>query len=117
MYEEQTRRGDYFLHEHPAGASSWKLPEMIRLSSMLGVERVIGHMCAHGMWQVDDEGPGLIKKATGFLTNIQRIADRIGVRCSGDHRHIHLMGGRATQAQVYPERLCRAICLGVKERR
>eukprot|EP00972_Heterocapsa_arctica_P104127 15345334-Heterocapsa_arctica.AAC.1 len=25
------------------------------------------------------------------------------------------MGGRAAQAQVYPERLCRAICLGVKE--
>eukprot|EP00972_Heterocapsa_arctica_P011752 1721141-Heterocapsa_arctica.AAC.1 len=25
------------------------------------------------------------------------------------------MGGRATHAQEYPERLCRAICLGVKE--
>eukprot|EP00972_Heterocapsa_arctica_P088524 13051748-Heterocapsa_arctica.AAC.1 len=99
MYEEQVRRGDYFLHEHPAGASSWKLPEMIRLTSLPGVERVIGHMCAHGMWQVDDQGPGLIKKATGFLTNSPRIAARVGVKCAGDHRHIHLMGGRATYAQ------------------
>eukprot|EP00972_Heterocapsa_arctica_P106388 15672960-Heterocapsa_arctica.AAC.1 len=24
LYELQIRRGDYFVHEHPAGATSWK---------------------------------------------------------------------------------------------
>ena len=56
LYHEQMRRGDYFLHEHPAGASSWRLPCMFRLMSALGVRRVIGHMCAHGMWQVRTYG-------------------------------------------------------------
>ena len=115
IYEEQARRGDYFIHEHPAGASSWRFPEMVRLTLQLGVERVIGHMCAHGMWQTDDQGPGLIKKATKFLTNSPKIAARLGVRCSGGHRHIHLVGGGATHAQEYPEGLCRVICMGVKE--
>eukprot|EP00972_Heterocapsa_arctica_P043955 6491785-Heterocapsa_arctica.AAC.1 len=57
----------------------------------------------------------MIEKATGFLTNSPRIAARVGERHSGDHRHIHMMGGRDAAAQVYLERLCRAICTGVKE--
>eukprot|EP00972_Heterocapsa_arctica_P023223 3420505-Heterocapsa_arctica.AAC.1 len=32
-------------------ASSVKLPEMIRATSLPELGRVIGHMCAHGAWQ------------------------------------------------------------------
>ena len=28
LYTEQVRRGLYFLHEHPVGAGSWKLPDL-----------------------------------------------------------------------------------------
>ena len=115
LYREQMSRGDYFLHEHPAGASSWRLPCMIRLASMPGVRRVVGNMCAHGMWQVDSEGPALVKKPTGFLTNSAKVAERVSARCSGGHRHVHLVNGRARQAQEYPEGLCVAICEGLRE--
>ena len=88
---------------------------MIRLASMPGVRRVVGNMCAHGMWQVDSEGPALVKKPTGFLTNSAKVAERVSARCSGGHRHVHLVNGRARQAQEYPEGLCVAICEGLRE--
>eukprot|EP00972_Heterocapsa_arctica_P114315 16441802-Heterocapsa_arctica.AAC.1 len=66
-------------------------------------------MCARGAWQVDDQGLGLIEQTTGFLTNSPSLA---GERRSGDHRHIHLMGGRVSDAQVQSEKLRRAICTG-----
>ena len=34
-------------------------------------------------------------------------------RCPGDHEHVHLMGGRASAAQEYPQQLCEAICRGL----
>ena len=115
LYFEQMKRGDYFLHEHPAGASSWQTPAMVRLSAAPGVVRVTGDMCAHGMWQTDKEGPGLVRKPTGFMTNSPCLAERVGLRCRGGHRHIPLLNGRARQAQEYPDGLCRAICLGIQE--
>ena len=45
IYEFQHKNGRYFLHEHPASASSWGVPEVERLLSLDGVERVIGHQC------------------------------------------------------------------------
>ena len=36
-------------------------------------------------------------------------------QCPGCPRHVHLLGGRAAAAAVYPGALCRAVCLGVKK--
>ena len=110
LYEIQARRGDYFLHEHPASATSWNLPRIRRVASMRGVEVVVGDMCQFGMVQVDDEGPGMIKKPTKFMTNCGKIAQALARRCEGGHRHISLIGGRAKAAQVYPKELCRTVC-------
>ena len=33
--------------------------------------------------------------------------------CSKQHRHIHLTGGRAADAAVYPDALCVAICRAI----
>ena len=66
------------------------------------------------MTQHDDVGPGLIQKPRGFLTNASEIAHILQKRCSGGHRHIPLLGGRARLAQVYPPALCRAILEGLK---
>ena len=35
------------------------------------------------------------------------------MKCTGDHAHVPLVGGRAAGAQVYPQMLCDAICRGV----
>ena len=33
--------------------------------------------------------------------------------CTGQHRHIQLIGGRAKKAEVYPPKLCKAIIEGL----
>ena len=45
IYEHQNSRGRYFLHEHPAQASSCGVKRVRRLLAMPGVERVVGHQC------------------------------------------------------------------------
>ena len=82
MYEKQRAAGRLFLHEHPATATSWKQPCMVRLSQLPGVERVKAHMCAHGMWASDAYGPGLVEKATDFLTNSAHVASLLNFHTS-----------------------------------
>ncbi len=65
LYWEELKNGRYFLHEHPASAKSWQLPEMIQLLTHPGVVKVVGHMCAYGMKSTDEKGEGLVKKPTG----------------------------------------------------
>ena len=52
----------------------------------------------------------LVKKPTGWMTNAPALAKELAKPCSGDHRHVVLIGGnRARRAQVYPNELCKAI--------
>ena len=115
LYELQRELQLYFLHEHPASATSWKEPCVTRLLNKPGVEKVTSDMCVYGMKQEDDEGEALIKKPTSFMTNAPAIARRLSQRCTGGHRHITLMGGRSKRAEVYPQQLCREILYGLIE--
>ena len=45
LYREQTKEGRYFLHEHPATASSWELGCMRKLAEKESVYVVIADMC------------------------------------------------------------------------
>ena len=108
----QVENGLYFLFEHPAHATSWSRDCVKQVLGLPGVIRVEGHMCEFDMRQVDQCGEGLVKKLTGFMTNSELIAEELSKRCSGMHRHITLIGGRAKAAQVYPEKLCKAIVVG-----
>ena len=49
LYEIQHEQGLYFLHEHPAQASSWNLPGVLKVLSLPGVSKVTSPMCAFGM--------------------------------------------------------------------
>ena len=81
-----------------------------------GVRKVKSHMCAFGMYDYDHQGGGLVKKPTGFMTNASKLAERLERDCSGDHRHVVLIGGgRARRAQVYPNELCREIIIGLRD--
>eukprot|EP00973_Karenia_brevis_P087828 12182981-Karenia_brevis.AAC.1 len=44
VYQFQHRNNRYFLHEHPHGATSWKLPAMQQLLNLPGVIRTRSHM-------------------------------------------------------------------------
>ena len=45
VYWDQISRGEFFLHEHPATASSWDLSSIRELAEHPGVTIVIGDMC------------------------------------------------------------------------
>jgi len=47
------------------------------------------------------------------MTNSQCIAEELSRRCKGEHVHQQLVDGRAKEAAIYPEPLCKAICIGL----
>ena len=80
------------------------------------VQLVQGHMCQFGMLTHINEKhgeKGLVKKPTGFLTSSDHIARALNLKCGGGHAHVPLVGGRAAGAQVYPDKLCKAIVNGM----
>ena len=119
LYRLQAKGGRYYLHEHPAGASSWKHASMVQfiVADHSDVELVVGAMCSFGMMAVNkhDEPLGLVKKLTRWMTNAPEIAKLLTAPCSGDHEHHGLLGDTANtkRAQVYPPRLCKAIVQGL----
>ena len=123
LYREQMEGGRYFLHEHPASATSWRDEKVMRMRDDPRVSCVVGHMCAQEMLAKDAEGIGLVYKPTRWMTNSECVARRVGKRCVNEknvdksswHRHVHLVGGRAGAAQVYPKALCTEIVKGLKD--
>ena len=56
MYRRQRRQGRYFLHEHPASASSWQLPVMQGLVDEHDGQVVTIDQCMYGQMAVDQHG-------------------------------------------------------------
>jgi len=108
----QIQRGKYVLLEQPSTARSWDEECVQELLELEGVRRCLLDMCCFGM---NVDGEGLNRKTTAVMTNSEAIADRISKRCTGGHRHVPLMGGRAKQAQVYPKKFCEAVVQGIRE--
>ena len=123
LYRDQIEGNRYFLHEHPAGASSWRLPVVEELLQVPGVQRINGDQCQYGAEIIRGQDAGApVKKPTGFMTNSECVADALSLRCQGvdgtcsrrqGGQHKHLTGQHARDAQVYPKGLCRAILKGV----
>ena len=63
-----------------------------------------GDMCQHGLTAEDEEGIGYA------LTNSPIIAAAVGKLCDGNHRHVHLVSGRAGPAARYTDQFCRTVC-------
>ena len=116
LYRFQIGKGRHFLHEHPWSARSWDLPCVERLLGHPSVGVTQGHMCRFLMTShVEKRGgeEGLVKKPTGFMSSSACLLRELDKKCTGDHAHVPLVGGRAAGAQVYPQALCEAICRGV----
>ena len=110
----QHKAGRWFVFEHPASATSWRLPCLKQLTSERGMYEVVLHMCQFGMTQHDAQGEGLVKKPTRVYTNSEAIDGLLDRQCDGLHRHIQLMNGRAKAAAAYPTALSDAFIDGVK---
>ena len=110
LYDMQVRGGRYFLHEHPAQASSWKLPVVVDFCFRYPhLYAVTSNMCVFGMTTPlrGGDGEGYVANLTRWLTNSPCLAETLDRHCPGDHEHTHLLGGRAGAAQVYPQRCAR----------
>ena len=109
----QIRAGRGFAFEHPRLATSWKLPSLMQLAAQATVREVRLDMCQFGMKSRDEEGEGLVRKSTSLLTNVPQIAEAMSRTCSGGHRHVALMSGRAAKAAIYPDDFCRTMMRAV----
>ena len=118
----QINEGRYFLHEHPWGAWSWRVPAMQRLMQHSQVRSVKGHMCAQGMYIEDRDGSALAFKPTGWVSNSKHVLNELNKQCINlrsnpehYHRHADLQHGAAARASIYPEQLCYSILKGLRK--
>ena len=116
MYKRQIDAGNYFIHEHPAGASSWNEPNIKQLRNMPGVYCIRADQCAFGLMTPGPDGkPMHAKKPTRFLTNSLAMARMLQRLCDKSHKHQQLSGGRCADAAFYPLELVRAMIRGMSE--
>ena len=102
LYRMQAREGRYCLHEHPRTATSWKMPEIHEMLAMPDAIRVESDQCRFGLETVVNSERLLAKKPISFGTNSWAIARELGKKCTGNHKHGHLMEGRDKAAAVHP---------------
>ncbi len=117
VYKLQTLSGRHFLHEHPAGATSWSHPTIAKLLATSGVSAVVAHQCAFGLQTTTQAGgQAPAQKPTRFMSSAPAVLEALSKRCPGGHSHATLLGGtRARDAAVYPPGLCAAIAQGTAE--
>ena len=102
----QISQGKFFCFEHPAGASSWKLPEVLHVMHQPGVSCVIYDQCMVGLCSKVHGIP--TRKRTRLLTNSPHVIQAFSGRlCDNTHEHCLIQGSeggmrRSTWAQVYP---------------
>ena len=121
LYREQMRHGRYFLHEHPAYATSWQEDAV---KDLLAVTTVVTATCDQCRYGCTSEDGSPVKKPTTFMTNAPELARELRTRCGGrggecgrpeGGTHAQCRGITARMAAVYHFRLCRAIFGGRPE--
>lgn len=105
----QVAKGQRFMFEHPARATSWKLPCVEEIRNLPNVFCVSFDMCAFGMTSPMLEP---IKKRTIIMTNDSRLCNLLKPRqCTRDHVHRRIEGSQlghrlSRWCQIYPPALC-----------
>ena len=89
------------------------MPDLAGLRDAEDVFDVVLHACQFGLKSTDSLGEGLVKKPTRVITNMASIAGMLDRQCTGDHRHVHLVSGKAKAAAEYTEDFCKAIVDGI----
>ena len=67
LYALQWIAGRYFLHGHPAEATSWQEDCIKNILKKEGVLKVTGDQCRYGLRSNDGHRDGLARKRTGLV--------------------------------------------------
>ena len=89
LYAYQVENGKYFLHEHPAQATSWHTDVVKKFMRMENVNRNVEHQCQYG---AEFNGQP-IKKPTGVMSNCSGIRKAVSKTCTGNNGHCSRPGG------------------------
>ena len=104
LYRLQLSHGRHFLHEHPCTAASWRDPWVQKLTEDPRVHVTVSDQCEYGLRTPDKDGNlVLAMKPTKRATSSIHIASRRSKRCTGTHKHQHLVGGSCCSCSVLPE--------------
>ena len=68
-YRLQAESNSLFLQKHPSSATSWEMPEVLKLIRDLQIEKTVAHMCRYGMKRSDESGGGRATKPKDFPIN------------------------------------------------
>ena len=112
LAEEQHDNHRAFLLEQPLTATSWKNPRVRKLRNRPGIYTITVDMCQFDLRTRDGD---LAKKPTMLLTNCFPLIKWLHRRCSKDHAHQPLVGGRAAAAAQYTRPFVRAILKGLRQ--
>ena len=74
------RRGRYFVHAHPAYATSWQEEVIQKLLEEKDVVRATCDQCLYGC---ESEAKDPVKKPTAFMNNAIELARELQQRCQG----------------------------------
>ena len=72
-------------------------------------------MYQYEMHRKDEQGIGMVKKPTRFLSNSELVRTQLQNKCLGGHKHTALLRGRAKACQLYPDKLRRAMLKGMRD--
>ena len=120
LYRVQSKNGRYFLHEHPAYATSWQTDMVEGLMREEGTLKATCDQCLYGC-EAEDGSP--VKKPTSFMTNSPELVKELSARCGGrggrcsrpeGGEHRQCRGRTARMVAMYHFKLCRAILVGFR---
>ena len=109
---EMHNDGCHFLLENPWGTEFWKQPSLEVVLALPGVACEKGAMCNFGLR--GREGL-LLKKETGWCSDLPEILKRVAVPCPGSQVHLHeeCLGTNAKRGQIYTKKLAKAVIDGL----
>lgn len=97
----------HFLLENPWGTP---FPEIQKIMQLQDAKLSRGSMCN---FELRGKDGMLIKKDTGWLTDLDEIGSKLALPCPGNHQHEVCMGGNSKRAQIYTRQLAKAVVSGL----
>ena len=115
IYNDRHRRGKWFLHEHPALATSWGELSIKKILKLSGVDSIRADQCKFGLVTPSDGGPKPALKPTRFMSKSPEMLMHPSRKCDRIRKHQPLVSGRCAAAAFYPRGLVRAILRGIRD--